>query len=63
MALAGFADVAVEDHLAIDRYGDAVAYGADLLGVPRPLFAEDDVLLRRDDPIDRAVLLVDVQVL
>ena len=32
--LAGFADVAVEDHLAVDRHRDPVAHGADLLNVP-----------------------------
>ena len=32
--LAGFADVAVEDHLVVDRHRDPVAHGADLLDVP-----------------------------
>ena len=34
MALAGFADVAVENHLAVDRHGDPITHGADFLHVP-----------------------------
>ena len=60
VSLARFADVAVEDHLAVDRHGDAVAHGADLLHVPCAQLAELDPL-GRNDAVDRAVLLVFAQ--
>ena len=62
VSLAGFADVAVENHLAVHRHRDPVAYGADLLDVPGSQLAELDAL-GRDDAVNRSVLLVDLDVL
>ena len=63
VSLAGLADIAVEDHTAVDRDRNAVAHGVYLHRIPRPQIAEHDVFLRRDDAVDGAVLLVDAQVL
>ena len=54
--LAGFADVAVEDHLAVDRHRDPVAHGADLLDVPGAQRREFHPF-GRDDAVDRSCLL------
>lgn len=57
MPLAGFADIAVEDHPAVDRDRNAVAHGTYLLGIPLTQLAELHAL-GRDDAVNRTVLLV-----
>ena len=61
VALAGFADVAIENDLAIDGNGDVVADGTNLLSVPGAELGELDTL-GGDDAIDGAVLLVLAQI-
>ena len=61
VALAGGADIAVDDNLAVDRNLDAVTLNADLLGVPLSQLGRDDTL-GGDDAVDRTVYLILAQV-
>ena len=62
VALAGFADVALGYHGAIDRYLNIIALGYDFLGMPCADGTEVE-LLGDVDAIDGAVVLVGSQVL